>query len=401
MTKSKSSIFTNERNDTDKSLTAEREKTNTSLAEARKLIEKETDLFVKNERIDTDQTRTLSREEADAGRDSLRKQSSDSTLISSADKASDAQLKVERRDIDIAIQEERIKADSALEQERELKKSKTEDVLKQERVSTDLNLSNERSCTDSEVESSSGRLSDEVALHLKTKASLTTRDEFLAIVSHDLRNPIGAISMCAQMALEDFGEIISPDLKKSLQMIERNATTGLRLISDILDMESIAMGQFQLQLKRTKVSSIIKEVCENFTLMAREQSTQLEVGPMNFADELICDSERVKQIITNLVANAMKFTAPKGFVRIQATRIDNQIIVSVHDNGPGIPDSKKIQIFERFAQLGIHDRRGLGLGLYISNMLTEAHQGRMWVESEVGKGSHFYVSLPAGNSPST
>ncbi len=394
MSKTKPTFFTVERKDTDKSLTAEREKTNESLMSARKLIEKQTDLFVKNERIETDQARSTTRDEADAERDNLRGQSSVSDTILTEQKASDDQLIVERRAADLAINDERSKADSALVHERERKKSKTEDVLNQERVSTDRNLSIERSQTDSEVEQTAGRLSDEITNHLKTKTSLTSRDEFLAIVSHDLRNPIGAILTCAGMLLEDFGAEVNSNVKQYIQLIQRNAYTGLRLIEDILDMESIAMGKFKLKLEKTCIGPILSEVQDNFTLIAREKSIDLQVLQKNLSAELICDRERVKQIITNLIANAIKFTGASGIVRVEVNSKNNKVEVSVQDNGSGIPESKQEQIFERFAQLRDHDRRGLGLGLYISRMLTEAHQGQLWVQSEVGKGSQFYVSLP-------
>lgn len=400
MSKPKTTVFVNERKDTDESLTAEREKTNRSLSNARKITEKQTDLFVKNERLETDQTRLNIRDDADAERDSLRDQNSPTQKITAEQKANDDRLTLERHDADRAVNQERLRVDRAIEQERELKKSKMDDVLEQERVLTDRNLSTERLRTDDEVEKTTGRLSEEIANHLKTKVSLTTRDEILAIVSHDLRNPIGAIATCADMILEDYHQTMNPEVKKFLQLIQRNAKTGLRLIEDILDMESIAMGQFQLELKRTNIGLILTEIKENFTLLASEKLIVIEIEQQNLSVEFVCDRERIKQIITNIIANAIKFTPVKGTVRIEVKTLLKEIQISIHDTGPGIPDSKKLQIFERFAQLGQNDRRGLGLGLYISKMLTEAHCGRLWVQSQEGQGSHFYISLPMSGSES-
>jgi signal transduction histidine kinase len=118
------------------------------------------------------------------------------------------------------------------------------------------------------------------------------------------------------------------------------------------------------------------------------------VVPADVHGDVLCDRDRIYQVLSNLVSNAVKFTPEGGSITVNVNFRENEVQVSVHDTGPGIPDDKKERIFERFVQLASNDRRGLGLGLHISKMLVEAHQGRLWVQSQVGEGSFFFFSIP-------
>ena len=263
------------------------------------------------------------------------------------------------------------------------------------REATDKNLLNERTQTDSDAVHSSGLLAAEKVAHTSTRAALTTREEFIAIVSHDLRNPIGAISSCAEMLLADtLHESAVDELKHWIVFMKRNADTSLRLIGDILDMERIAEGQLGLHLSEYNLSRLIKETVENNSQMALAKSILLRASPTMAPDTFSFDKDRVAQVLSNLVSNALKFTSEGGSVVIDLQDKGSEVQVSVKDTGPGIAQDKQLRIFERFAQIQNKDRRGLGLGLYISKMFVELHQGKLWVESELGKGSVFYFTLP-------
>lgn len=122
---------------------------------------------------------------------------------------------------------------------------------------------------------------------------------------------------------------------------------------------------------------------------------------LNSHSELVfCDKDRISQVLSNLIGNALKFTPTGGEVCVAVVENEEHIEVSVADNGPGIPDDQKNRIFERFAQLGNKDRSGIGLGLYISNSLIESHQGKLWVDSILGEGSKFTFALPRMKTPS-
>ena len=383
-----------ERQKTDDSLTAERDKTNESLTESIEKTERQTDKTVHAERIKADQTTLSSRTEADSHRDIER----DALGNDGKDerKNDDERLLDERRRADGAVERERARVDVAIDRERDQKNAIESRLLDQEREQTDKNLLVERTRTDSEVHLASNLLSDEIAEHSKTKISLTTRDEFLAIVSHDLRNPIGAISICTDMLLQDssYKKMERSQIKHWIELIKRNADASLRLIYDILDMESIAEGKLELKLKQQCIGQIIRESMQSFVQTASAKSVLLRAMPSNISGGVVCDHDRIMQVFSNLIGNALKFTPEGGSILLQAKLSKTEVEVSVRDTGPGIPDDKKEYIFDRFAQLGSKDRTGLGLGLYISKMLIEAHQGRLWVQSKVGEGSTFSFAIP-------
>ncbi len=384
-----------ERTKTDKSLTAERKRTNESIEEARKETELRTDRIVSEERLEADKTTSTGRSEADIHREIERDTSKHFDAKIDLKKSADRLLN-ERRAADGAVEKERSQVDAAIKDERKLKNTIAKTLLKNERSQTDQNLQEERMRTDTEARQVKGQLVSEIENHSKTKVSLTTRDEFLAIVSHDLRNPIGAVSSAAEILLEDssYKKMESSEIEKWLEIIQRNSNTALRLIGDLLEMESIANGKFQLKLKPQSINKIIQESIESFVRSRSAKKVQLTAVPATFSRDISFDHDRILQVLSNLVGNAIKFTPEGGAIEIAAKLTKDEMQVSIRDNGPGIPVDKKDFIFGRFSQLGSQDRKGLGLGLYVSKLLIEAHNGRIWVESEIGKGSTFFFTIP-------
>lgn len=361
-----------DRQKTDDSLIAERGKTNESLTKTKGETEVRTDKAVLRERAETDEKISSSRVETDSSR-----------------------VLNERRLADNAIELERTKVDVAIEEEREQTGAQAAQILEQERKLTDKSLSAERTRTDSEVLHASTLLSEEIAEHSKTRVALTTRDEFLAIVSHDLRNPIGTASSYAAMLLEDSAfSAMDSEIRTGIEVIKRNMDTSLRLIADLLDVERISHGILQLHLENRDIDQIIRESIESFAQTAAARSIQLRSIPSDFSEKVYCDHDRILQVLSNLIGNAMKFTPDGGAITISTKHNDSEVLVSVQDTGPGIPDEMKDQIFKRFAQLGLNDRRGLGLGLYISKTLVDMHGGRLWVESKPSQGSTFHFTIP-------
>ncbi len=369
--------FLKERHNTDQSLDAERERTNRSLSRARDNAESKTNGDVKLERHDADLKKSAARSDADS------KVPARQSVID------------ERKRSDKAVEVERTQVDIAIVREREVKNSMSGKILKQERQLTDQNLAEERTVTDNHVASGSVRLSSEIAEHTKTKSSLTTRDEFLAIVSHDLRNPIGAISSCMEMLLEEIDERkIDPQTRQWLELAKRNADSSLRMINDILDMERVVEGKLAVHLTPCDIGPMIQEAMSTYVQAAAAKSVLLRAIPNEVSCIVACDRDRLTQIVSNLISNALKFTPEQGKIVVKTVSDENEVTISVCDTGVGIPESMKDQIFEKFAQLGSKDRSGLGLGLHISKMLVEAHGGTLTVESTIGKGSTFFVTLP-------
>jgi signal transduction histidine kinase len=354
---------------------SEREKTDVSRHAGRAKIdeprrdsdlgsEHQADLDRDAERVEADKAKLQSRSDLDASRDLGRADMGRSRAQRQAER--DERLRVEREMTDEAIKAERLRADAATKRER-----------------SDYQAS---------ATSSAELLSQEHADHLKTQAALTTREEFLAIVSHDLRNPINHISMAAQNLLEE-----PKDVKELASSINRSAGEMLRLIQDLLDLERIAVGKLTLHYEEHDVSEIIKEAVEEFTGDAASKEITLSAKPEDVCGFVVCDRSRVIQVLSNLIGNAIKFTPAKGQICVSCARTGTEgkeVQVSVSDTGEGIAPEKIKTIFERFSQIRSQDRRGIGLGLYIAKMMVEEHPGRIWVESKLGEGSTFHFTLP-------
>ena len=367
-----------ERKKTDDSLINERDKTDASITQAREKTEVQTDKHVETERTAADLATLATRKEADVDRN-----------LGAAAKTT---LNEERKDADRVTEIERSNVDALIEKERDDKNASDKSLLVKERVQTDHNLQEERVRTDSKERITSGLLSSEIDEHLKTKVALTSRDEFLAIVSHDLRNPLGAISSWVELFMEENTKL-DLDFKNGLELIKRNADTALRLIRDILDMESIAEGKLQLKSESHRIDKILQESVQTCGHVATTKNIHLTLKAETEA-EIFCDHDRILQVLSNLIGNAVKFTPDGGSIFLSAKINAAEVQVAVRDTGIGIPPEKLQVIFERFAQLAKKDRQGLGLGLYISKLIIEAHQGRLWVESALGEGSTFKFTIP-------
>jgi signal transduction histidine kinase len=389
-TNDKKVFLKQERAQTDDSLTTERGKTDESLSKFRKSAELETDQKVKNGRDEADEARAQRRSDTDLIRKSERDPKNQVV-----DQKAESSRFTQRQFDDKTLEAERALMDAALFKERGLNRTVANELLHGEREETDENLSQERKQTDSQVERVSGLLTNEQSSHSLTKAALTTRDEFLAIVSHDLRNPIGVVLSYADLLLEDPPSVgLTKEAKDWIEVIKRNAQTSLRLISDILDMERFAAGKFHLELSQHNIQSLLDQAVESFAQIVASKEISLKAIASSFSSVVNCDAKRIEQVLSNLVGNAIKFTPRGGSIHLSLSQKENALVVSVTDSGQGIFDEEKIRIFDRFAQINNKDRNGLGLGLYISKMIVEAHHGRIWVTSKLGQGSTFSFALP-------
>jgi signal transduction histidine kinase len=343
---------------------SEREESDETLRDSDLASEHQADFDRDAERVEADKAKLQSRSDSDASRDLGRADTGRSGAERQAQ--GDERLRVERQTSDQAIKGERLRADAATEKG--------------------------RSQYQAAAKSSAELLSQEQQSHQKTKATLTTREEFLAIVSHDLRNPLNNISMAAQILLEE-----PRDVKEFASSINRSADEMLRLIEDLLDVERMAVGKLTLHIEQHDVSEIIKEAVEKFKGTAASKGITLEAAPQDVRGYVVCDRSRVMQVLSNLIGNAIKFTPAKGQICISCQRAGpegGEVRISVSDTGEGIAPEKIKTIFDRFSQIHNQDRRGIGLGLYIAKMMVEEHPGRIWVESKLGEGSTFHFTLP-------
>jgi signal transduction histidine kinase len=218
------------------------------------------------------------------------------------------------------------------------------------------------------------------------------REEVLGVVAHDLRNPLNLIITSTHLLLEE--NLDQLRRKELLETALRAARQMNRLIGDLLDTVRIHAGKLALDLENVEVSTILHQAEETFRPLAEKRVVRLEVVPA--ADGMIvrADPLRVSQIVSNLVGNAIKFTPQNGNVTLSASASGNDVAIHVTDTGPGIPPGDAEHLFENFWQARSNDHRGVGLGLAIAKAVVEAHGGKIWCESAVGRGSTFSFTLP-------
>jgi signal transduction histidine kinase len=242
------------------------------------------------------------------------------------------------------------------------------------------------------------RLREEESARLYREAQEATRarDTVLAIVSHDLRSPLDAVFMGASFLLDVGPAGVGAEvLEKQLRLIQRSTQRANRLIEDLLDVTRIETGRLSIEPRAHDAAALLTEAHETIRLSAEEKAIQLEHQVSDGIPEVQADHDRILQVLCNLGTNAIKFTPEGGRVTLRAESSEGQIRFTVTDTGPGMPPEQLEHIFGRFWQANHGDRRGVGLGLAIVKGIVEAHGGRIWAESELGKGSTFYFTIPA------
>ena len=235
---------------------------------------------------------------------------------------------------------------------------------------------------------------DNAQLYAAARRATSARDEVLAIVSHDLRNPISAIAMCARI-LREAPPNDAAERDKMLTAITEATVWTQEMIRDLLDVSAIEAGRLSVERQPTALGAIMSTAAGMVGGEVEQRSIALHVITPPDARAVNVDASRIVQVITNLLGNAIKFTPVGGTVTLRAVNGPMSVVVSVQDSGIGIEPDALTRIFDRFWQARPTPRRGSGLGLAIARGIVEAHGGRIWVESEVGKGSVFSFTLPA------
>ncbi len=235
----------------------------------------------------------------------------------------------------------------------------------------------------------------ERAARAEAEAAVAARDELLAIVSHDLRNPLSAIlTGAAILRRTTVGGTEGEAIHKSAGAIDRCAQRMNRIIADLLDLAQIEAGQLAVEQRPEDVETMVREAIEMLRPLATKLELKLE-GRVSAGLQAHCDRGRVLQILSNLVGNSLKFTPKGGSVVIEAQVVGQDAQFCVRDSGQGIAERDLSQIFDRFWHAKKDNRQGIGLGLSIVKGLVEAHGGRVWVESILGVGTAFFFTLRA------
>jgi signal transduction histidine kinase len=244
------------------------------------------------------------------------------------------------------------------------------------------------------------RMNDELRrLYAELEAASRHKSEFLANMSHELRTPLNAILGFSQVLREEMFGSVNEKQAEYLDDILASGQHLLALSNDVLDLSKVEAGQVQL----ASGPFSLREALEQGVVVVRERANthgvRIGVTADPAADVVEGDARRIQQVIFNLLSNAVKFTPPGGAIDVSTARVNGEVWVSVSDTGPGIAPEEHARLFDEFQQTeaGIAQREGTGLGLALSKRFVELHGGRIWVESEIGKGSTFVFALPAGS----
>lgn len=346
-----------QRQQTDESLRVERERADDALQDELAAIDETADAVISRARTRADDVLAAARSRTDRE-------------ASSAGAQARSVLRRERVREDQVVREERTAADAVLRDERAAKSA----VLANEREDTDKDLLSERTASDDAV---------------------ATRDEFLGIVSHDLRHMLNAVvGFSALITKEVSKKNHEAEILKYAQRIQRSGVRMNRLIGDLLDVVSINAGQLAVTSEPGSADAVVAEAIETFLEPAAASGISLTMDIPPTLPPALFDHSRLLQVLSNLVSNAIKFSPAGSTVVLRVERDGGHLRFAVTDRGIGIASDQVDTIFMRFVQLAKTERRGVGLGLYISKCIVQGHGGRIWVESEPGKGSTFFFTIP-------
>jgi signal transduction histidine kinase len=353
-----------DRKQTDESLHDERSKSDVAMAHGQVSMNDVADAVLRRAREDADAVLLVAREHADE-----RLEHAEPPLVASAAVARDREAE------DAAVERERDAADDLLRLERAEIARVLNRLLPAERDQTDRFLFRER---------------------IQSDAALANRDDFLGLVSHDLRDLLSAIVMSTEIITKDSSQPGERILSETGR-IQRNAARMNRLISDLVDIASIDAGRLAVVPARDDLGALITEAVDAFRDSAAVKAIRIEAFAAGAA-VAVFDHARVFQVVSNLLLNAIKFTPRGGSISVFCEEAEGLWQCSVSDTGPGISAAHVKSIFDRFSQGDQPDRRGLGLGLFISKCIVEAHGGQIWADSTLGQGTRVSFTLP--RSPS-
>ncbi|PIR20841.1 MAG: hypothetical protein COV45_04600 [Deltaproteobacteria bacterium CG11_big_fil_rev_8_21_14_0_20_47_16] len=228
---------------------------------------------------------------------------------------------------------------------------------------------------------------------LETAAQM--KSSFASMVSHELRTPLTVIKGAVEMVEDGIDGPINEKQKQHLEIANRNVDRLNRLIDNILDFQKLESGQIKLNITLTNINTLINEVVEGFDQVAAAKNIQIVQNLQTTLPKVCCDKDSLIQVLTNLINNAIKFM-DQGKITVTSQQKGQNVELCVADQGVGIQKDDIPKLFQAFSRIATpgHKSPGTGLGLVICQKIIEAHKGRIWVESEFGKGTQFYVSLP-------
>ena len=246
-----------------------------------------------------------------------------------------------------------------------------------------------------EMEQSAVRLNDELVKADRMKS------DFLQLASHELRGPVNAVNVAVQALDQTAGPRLSDDEKTLVQVAKNGSGRLVDLVDNLLDMTCIEAGDFVIKPKDVVVSELVSSTVQLLEAIAKKKQIGLTAKLPNDPVEARLDPQTVLRVLENLLTNAIKFTDFGGVV-VELKATPDKVLLSVQDTGPGIPASFRDELFEKFTKLDRPNeerRQGAGMGLAVCKSMIEAQAGRIWFESQEGKGATFHVELPRYQEP--
>lgn len=239
---------------------------------------------------------------------------------------------------------------------------------------------------------------DNARLFQEAQNAISVREDVVTIVSHDLKNPLSSILLSAHSMEKQKPEGITEEdwgkLQKKINIIKNSTNRAITLINNFLDLSKIESGTLQLEKANTDAIAMTSSIVNMLKLLATEKGVQLRLDFSNPHLSITCDENKISQVLSNLIGNSLKFTPKGGNIDVKVTSDENFLYFSIHDTGKGISSNDLPHIFDRFWQATDTQKLGNGLGLSIAKAIVKAHNGKIWVESELGLGSTFHFALP-------
>lgn len=232
---------------------------------------------------------------------------------------------------------------------------------------------------------------------LNTDRFNAKKDATLEILSHDLAEPFVLLQQLADYVADEVGPAASPDLARQLKVMRTTCQQGVNLIRDFVDDEFLQSSHVALRRERQDLVAMLRAVLENYQLDQQLIAKRFTLTTPAPAIYVAFDYNKLQQVINNLVANAIKFTPDEGHIEVRVAEQPDCVLLSVADDGIGIPAAHLPELFERFTPArrpGLRGEKTTGLGLSIVKTIIELHQGRVWAESEEGRGTTFFIELP-------
>lgn len=222
------------------------------------------------------------------------------------------------------------------------------------------------------------------------------KNQFLGMAAHDLRNPLSVMMAYSQFLQEDIGATLNDEQREFLDIIHASSEFMLGLVNDLLDIAQIETGQLRLDLQPTDLVALVRRNVARNRILAAKKHIEIEMSDEP-VPALALDAAKIEQVLNNLISNAIKFSSPHTKIRVRVTRGDDGVLLAAQDQGQGIPPNELDKLFKPFQKTSVKGTAGeksTGLGLSIVKKIVEGHHGKIWVESQVGVGTTFFVALP-------